>query len=721
MVSFKELREADFSGVTETAEAWTNMAKALESLDTRVGTELTNTPQRAGWQGAAADDAGRTLKTIDTDFTQAAGVAKSLAAIIRDAAADFTAARKDVDNAVHDAEAQKLNVSADGSVNWPPMPGTRNEPDGAELSKQYNLDMKAKAEAVSDRLTKAVEKATAADQRASSALQVDVGTSTTSFNARPYGGGDTADANRAKDLMSKGGSLSDAELRQLQALMAGNAESKEFSTTLLNGLNAGGRSGPEALLEYTRIYGDLGRGDHNAKGYQDVYGSLSQVLATATRDHGMGQVWEDDLVKAARKPGGSAAGFNDNYPALTELMGARGNFDKGFLEKVGNDLVDFERHSRLKGEELWGPGYTAITGKQGDPMGGLLRAMSRNPEAAKGFLDPENGKNLDYLLKDRKWPNQGYEQNQLDSLARGSSRGAFGDALQAATTGRDPHGNQPPARPHDAAMSRIMNETIATLGGDKAGAENNLPAALRVPLAGMIADYAPDVHDILGREISGRTQPDGLTFSREQLLRTIRGVTEDPEAFSTIHLAETAEIARRMDTFGPEAFTPDQTGRPQAKFASFMDESGQALGALDGVRADAVMDHRDDQKFKNNWQSKIDYHLIGTPANMLRVPGLSLLPVGDIAQRMVDVGTADWANKANAELDTKAQGDLSKGFSAGQLQLKSMLEVKAYADTPMSQQDFNASGSVAQQLMEGASQNYSTSINRTYLEALGRG
>ncbi|MEU1424605.1 hypothetical protein [Kitasatospora sp. NPDC005751] len=93
MVSFRELHEADFSGFTEAVEAWTNMAKALSSLDARVGTDLTNTPQRAGWQGAAADDAGRTLKTIDTDFTQASGVATALAAIIHDAASDFTAAR----------------------------------------------------------------------------------------------------------------------------------------------------------------------------------------------------------------------------------------------------------------------------------------------------------------------------------------------------------------------------------------------------------------------------------------------------------------------------------------------------------------------------------------------------------------------------------------------------------------------------------------------------
>ncbi|WP_395296739.1 hypothetical protein ACF9IK_27290 [Kitasatospora hibisci] len=715
MVSFQELHEADFSGVTETAEAWANMAKALDGLDGRVGRDLTNTPQRAGWQGGAADDAGRALQTIDTDFTQAAGVARALAAIIKDAAEDFTAARRDLDTALHDAAEQKLTVAADGTVSWPPMSSEgHNDPDYQEVQRKYQQDMKGKAEAISNRLTKAVEKAAAADQRASSALQTDVGTSTTSFNSHTYGGGDVADAKRATDLLAKGGSLSDEERKRLQDLMAANSGSKDFSTTLLNGLKAGDKTGPDALLVYAKVYGDLSHGDRNAKDYQDIYGNLSQVLATATKDGGMGKEWEDNLLKAARKPGGSAAGFNDSYPVLTELMGAKGTYDKGFLEKVGNDLVDYERNSNRKGEDLWGPLYSGVMDKQGDPMGGLMRAMSRNPEASKEFLDPAANKNLDYLLKDRKWPNQGYEDKQFDSIARNTSRGAFGDALEAAATGRDPHGNQPP-RQHDAAMSRIMNETVATLGGDKAGAENSLPAGLRRPLGNMIADYAPDVHEILGKEMRGSSEPDGLTFSREQLLRTIRGAAEDPEAFRVIHTAESQEIARRMDTYGAEDFKPDATGRVNPKFAGFTQEAGQALGALDGVRGDVLIDHREDQKFKNNWQSKIDYHIYGTPVNYF-LPA----PLGDIAQRLVDVGTADYANKANAELDTKAQGDLSKNYSAGEEQLKAMIEYKA-ALSGVSQKDIDATGGVTQQLMEDVTQNYSTSIDRTYNGALGRG
>ncbi|MER7704605.1 DUF6571 family protein [Kitasatospora sp. NPDC097605] len=712
MVSFKELHEADFAGVTETAEAWTSMATALDALDSRVARDLTGTPQRAGWEGPAAIRAGATLKGVDTDVTQAAGVAKALAAIIRDAAADFTAARKALDTAIHDAESQTMTVGADGAVRWPPMPGSHNDPDAGPAIKKYDEEMKAKAEAISARLTKAVQQATAADQRATVALQTDIGTSTTAFNAKPYGGGDTADGKRAADLMAKAGSLSDDELKRLQDLMATGSGSKEFSTGLLNSLNAGGRGGPEALLDYAKVYGDLARGDHNARQYQELYGNLGQVLATATKDGGMGRSWEDDLLKAARKPGGSAAGYNDNYRALTELMGAKGDFDKPFLTKVGNDLVDYERGSKLKGEELWGPDYGNITGKQGDPMRGLMKAMSHNPEAAKEFLDPGANKNLDYLLKDRKWPNQGYEHNQIDALARDTSRGAFGEALQAATTGRDPSNDQLPARPHDKAMAQIMSDTLTHFGGDHAGAENDLPAALRRPFGKMIADYAADTYEVLGKETGGTSEASGLTIRQDQMLRVIRGIAEDPEAFQSITRAETEEIARRLEGYPDEAFQPDGTGRPNHRIEGFAHEAAEVMGALSGVRTDVIDDHRDDQNFRANWTSKMQYHVIGAPLTPIPV-------VGDVAQRLVDIGTAAHANEIITKNDREAAAQISDAFRAGDEQLKAMIRGRAQAaGIPLHEVD--ATGGVTTALLNEVDKSYQTGVDNAHRQALGR-
>ncbi|MFJ9847063.1 hypothetical protein ACIRYZ_42880, partial [Kitasatospora sp. NPDC101155] len=512
-------------------------------------------------------------------------------------------------------------------------------------------------------------------------------------------------------LMSKAGSLSDPELKQLQDIMAANAGNKDFSTTLLNGLDCGGKTGPDALLEYSKVYGDLAHGNHNAKGYQDVYGNLSTVLATATRDGGMGKDWEDGLLKAARRPGDSAAGWNDNYPALTSLMGAGGKFDKSFLLKAGNDLVDYERNSKTKGEDLWGPNWSLRAGA-GDPLGPLMKQMRSDPAAAEEFLDPSRNKNLTYLLKDRSWPNQDLEGKLSPDELRNSSHGMFGQVLEAGATGRDPNSSQPPVRPHDATMNRIMDTALSTLGGDKAGDQNNLAVALRRPMADMVADYVADTHDILSKDLPGPSEPGGLNATREQLLRVIRGTAEDPEAYSLIHLAETQEVARRMAEFGPEAFR-DVNGRPDPKFEGFVNEAGKALGALDAVQADTITDHKSDEQFKVNWKAKMDYHYIGTLANM--IPGKDWLPVGDIAQRYVDVATSDWANKVNAAIDTKAQGDLSSLYTTGQSQMQVMLKAKA--------DQFGVPGRdiLLGQLTDSANVHYYTSIVQAHNAAFGKG
>ncbi|MEU3567731.1 hypothetical protein AB0E96_04750 [Kitasatospora sp. NPDC036755] len=700
MVSFKELHEADFSAVSEAAEAWAGVAKALTAMDGRVSKDLTSTAQRAGWKGDAADAATTAMQGIDGDFKQASAVATALAAIMKTAAEDFAAARRDLDTALHDAQGDTtLSVTADGAVNWTVPKEERNDPDAERT-------IRANAQALSDRLGKAVAKATLADQRATIGLQSDIGTSTTAFNAAPLGAGPVADAKRATDLMSKAGSLSDDQLKQLQALMAANAENKDFSTTLLNGLNAGGKTGPEALLEYSKVYDGLAHGNHNAAGYQDVYKNLSVALAAATRDGGMGKAWEDGLLAAARRPGGSAAGWNDNYPALTSLMGAGGTYDKPFLLKVSNDLVDYERNSKTKGEELWGPDYTfKVPG--GDPLTPLVKMMKDDPATSQEFLDPSRNKNLTYLLKDRVWLDEG---KLPESVLRDTSHRMFAEMLESAATGHGP--GQPPVRPHDATMTRIMDTALSTLGGDKAGNENSMYAGLRRPMANMVSEYIADTHDILSKDLPGPSEPGGLHTTREQLLRVIRGTAEDPESYTLIHLAETQEVARRMADFGPEAFK-GVNGRPDAQFETLVDQAGKALGALDAVQADTITDHKSDEQFKVNWKAKMDYHYVGTVANML--PGANWLPVGDIAQRYVDVATSEWAAKVNSEIDTKAQGDLSKLYTMGQSQVQAMLLEKAH------QYGVPDRDPVLVQLADAANVRYQTSITQAHTAAFGKG
>ncbi|WP_049654669.1 hypothetical protein [Kitasatospora sp. MY 5-36] len=716
MVSFKELHEADFSGVSDAAEAWAGVAKALTALDGRVAKDLTTAAQRAGWKGDAADSATRKLQDMDGDFKQASAVATALAAVMKTAAEDFAAARRDLDTALHDAQTQDLTVSADGMVSWSMPKEARNDTDGEVLAR----DMAAKAKAVADRLGKAVEKATAADQRAALHLQSDIGTSDTAFNPAPGGTGPVPDANRARDLMAKAYDLSDDELRQLQALLTANAENREFATTLLNGLQIGGKTGPEAFLDYTKVLDGLAHGSHNAKGYQDVYGNLAVVLATGTRDAGMGKAWEDGLFQAARRQGGPAGGLNDNYPALTALMETKGTFNQAFVRRVGTDLLDYEASSKAKGVDLWGPAFTEDPTK-GDPLAPLLRLMRGDRETAQEFLDPSQNKNLVHLLKDRGWLDEGQERKLPGDVLRDTSHEMFAEMLENATTSHD--ASRYPA-PHDKVSARIMDETLKTVGGTTPGDSLPVPEVLRKPMARMLADYAPDMHEILGKDLQNPSQPNGLTAKPEQLLRVVRGALEDTDTFRIIHQAETREIARRLDTYGPEAFEPDKTGRPNHVLSAFTQESSKVLGSLDAAFVNATVDHADAKKAGIDWQQRMAYHAIGTPANVvpgLLLPGVSqVVPLGDMAQRLVDVGTAKYAENAKAEIDTATTTSVSTRYSGGQQQLDAMIVDKAsqYGIDP---EAADRTGTVTEQLVLDVGKAYQTGIDKAYRGAFGKG
>ncbi|MBD0695037.1 hypothetical protein [Streptomyces sp. CBMA123] len=714
MVSFKELHEADFSGVSDAAEAWAGVAKALTALDGRVTKDLTSTAQRAGWKGDAADSGTKALQGIDGDFKQASAVATALAAIMKTAAEDFAAARRDLDTALHDAQTQGLAVSADGTVSWTLPKDARNDTDGEVLAR----DLAAKSQAISDRLGKAVEKATAADQRATLHLQSDIGTSTVLFNPAPGGTGPIADARRVQDLISKAYDLSDDELKQLQALLAANAENKEFATTLLTGLRCNGQTGPEAFLDYSKILGDLAHASHNAKGYQDIYGSMAVVLATGTRGDGMGKEWEDGLFRAARGPGGP----NDTYPALTTLMETKGTFDKAFVRRVGTDLLDYEADNKLKGMDLWGPAFYEDP-RKGDPLAPLLRMMKGDRDTTQAFLDPSQNKNLVHLLKDRGWLDEELERKLPADVLRDTSHKLFADILEDATIGHGPDRNQHPA-PHDQVSQRIMDETLKTLGGSTPDDRTSVAAVLRKPVARMLADYSPDVYQILGNDLQSPSQPNGLTAKPEQLLRVVRGALEDPDTFKIMHEAQTEEIARRLDAFGPDQFKPDATGRPDHTLSAFSQQSAKVLGGLDAAFVNAATDHADAKNSAIDWQQRMLYHAIGTPVNLapdFLMPGVSkVLPLGDAAQRLVDIGTASWAEQAKAPINSATAASVSDRYSAGRSELDAMIVGKAsqYGIAPS---DAGHAGTVTNHLLLEAGPFYNTGIDNAYHAAFGKG
>nr|WP_285560448.1 hypothetical protein [Streptomyces hygroscopicus] len=72
------------------------------------------------------------------------------------------------------------------------------------------------------------------------------------------------------------------------------------------------------------------------------------------------------------------------------------------------------------------------------------------------------------------------------------------------------------------------------------------------------------------------------------------------------------------------------------------------------------------------------YHVIGAP-----VTGIPL--AGDTIQRMVDVGTAEYQNNLNSQVDQETRQHLADHFSAGHQQVDRMLEKAVHEKLPQSQ------------------------------------
>ncbi|WP_406174092.1 hypothetical protein [Streptomyces sp. NBC_00996] len=79
----------------------------------------------------------------------------------------------------------------------------------------------------------------------------------------------------------------------------------------------------------------------------------------------------------------------------------------------------------------------------------------------------------------------------------------------------------------------------------------------------------------------------------------------------------------------------------------------------------------------------MNYHVIGAP-----ITGIPL--VGDTVQRLVDVGTAEYMNDLNSQVDKETRENMADHFSNGRRQMDAMLEQRAL-DTHMNRESLDLS------------------------------
>ncbi|MFE2164036.1 hypothetical protein ACFXB3_03035 [Streptomyces sp. NPDC059447] len=183
----------------------------------------------------------------------------------------------------------------------------------------------------------------------------------------------------------------------------------------------------------------------------------------------------------------------------------------------------------------------------------------------------------------------------------GTSCTALAEAMVKASAG-DAAGR------HTQAQAQALKDVLVSLGsGDPA--KLTLDPALRVPLATALADYAPDLHAMLGgigiTDFLAKAAPqappwqsDGthhLTVLTDTLRGVVRALAQEPEAYALLRIAETRTTAQRLAAIPSDATDHALTVPPT--------ESARALGVLDGI-ADAVT-HGKDEGRARAWRTAV--------------------------------------------------------------------------------------------------------------------
>lgn len=187
---------------------------------------------------------------------------------------------------------------------------------------------------------------------------------------------------------------------------------------------------------------------------------------------------------------------------------------------------------------------------------------------------------------------------------------ALGAAIGKATAGSEPGR-------HTEARAQAMKDVLFALSFGRSK-KLDLDPALRVPLATALADYAPDLHEMLADLDSEYVMKAGLdtppwgadgtshlSVHNNMLRQILHTVAEDPAAYAVLRMAETRTAAGRL-----AAVPADATG---AELSLPPTKSARALGIPDGM-ADAVTSQDTEQA--QRWRGIVVDHLLHEQATL---------------------------------------------------------------------------------------------------------
>ncbi|MFJ5637669.1 hypothetical protein ACIQF5_34200 [Streptomyces goshikiensis] len=712
----------DLGLLTTAADKWESMAGELKKVEARYGDSVQKITMGQNWTGISVGVAHTSFTATRYEYSAAQIQAKAIAGLLRDAHGQFTDLKNRLQTARDKAIAAGMTVSEQGNVAFDYAKLTPSErsayqhdPDGkagvqkAVTEWQQHLDACVKAVSDADQGVKIALDAVGVDSNKDAFGKGNDGT-LDGFNAGAQGDIEVYEARNAEEIATRinsGGNVSAADYAELDRSFRDNTGNKAFSQTFLSGI------GPQGTIALTnKLNGKaLEAGKDGGAPFLNLQKGLANTVAGATEVPGKvsdappgsrkfkewlassdGKFYRE-FTEGLNKAGIEHTGRQENplygYQSFVTLMQhADTKFDDQFLYDLGDDLIAAEKKNPGIFSQ-WGAGHKGI---ETDAIDGLLGVMSKNPDAATAFFDAKgNGADGDKITNDhlhylagsgdgtREWPRVTVMGTSVTNLDDVTSRIGLGAALEAATTGHPPLGPKQdpwPVTPHTDAQARVMHNVIGELGPSQQIHEN-----LREPLARSLASYTEDTHQILGGMGSSQyvTSATGDGFFRDgdkthmavtqkDLAQFMRGLSDDPEAYATLHKAESRYISLEMEKIpqGASGFTQSNP----------LSNAGATLGAYSAIREDVLNDDRMAAYSEADWKSKIAYHVIGgavTPMYFTTAGGMTLA-FGDSMQRGVDVWAWVMGNDLKAEADATANAGIADHYLNANNQMNLMVE-----------------------------------------------
>ncbi|MBY8843491.1 hypothetical protein [Streptomyces sp. SP2-10] len=532
MPTYHEIMTADLGTLTTAAERWDGMAGEFAKQEKAYRRDVHDVSAGpAHWAGMSAEAAhGRFAVTLK-EFQYAQTEAKAIAALLRDAHAQFAELRSRLKTARREALAAGMRVSDTGCVSADPDGPAEDTDESAVRSWQ-------------DRIDKAVRDVTDADDGVRTALKAVVVDSGPLVGGRGFNGRATGDIERYEALaaegslakLARGGQLSAKELAGLERLFRDNADDEAFARTLLGDL------GPDGTIRLTNRLNDLlhmgvgGRSGSFLHSCAAIEAGLADSLATATHDtdspwyrHWRAEMRHAGTERYATEVQGARLDRAVGYQSLVTLMKAGHGYAPAMLADLTDDMIAAEKREpgiwQLKGE---------YAGRHGgwfanDPVDGVLGVMSRDPQAAARYLSSDA--HMKYLMQERDW-NVTLDVRQTATstmYAEGldaDDRAGFGAALQAAATGIDPGARNAHYVPHGARNEAVLRSAL----GYAADAGDDLPAALRRPMADILVNHGETVHASMS-EIDIARSP----LKQEQLFEVAKQISKDRDAYGVLN------------------------------------------------------------------------------------------------------------------------------------------------------------------------------------------